>query len=390
MKKLAKHIEVLLLENNCVIVPGLGGFIAHYQPAHFDETRNEWVPPMRTFGFNPQLVINDGVLAQSYMQACNTDFPDATRMIEKAVAELKEQLYAESAVALNGVGKLYYTIDNRYGFEPEVSSTPALYGLESVKLSPLPSLVEQPVAKVRTLPKATKQVTDEKSHSISGETLRKWWGNMVAAAAAVLLFFALSSPVQNTYIDETSYASLGSSGLFEAIRNQSFATTVQHSNTSAQQQVRVKNNINTLKPVAVKVEKVEKKAEKAEPKADKPAKAQPAVQTASNNAAEKKSEKAENRAAKETPAQKSEQPKNSKTSAAYYVIVSSVSTREDAENGAKKLQSKGFAQAQAVHLNNKHRIALYTYSSREAAQQKVNELRKGKDYSSAWVLSAQK
>ena len=54
MKKLAKHIEVLLLENNCVIVPGLGGFIAHYQPAHFDETRNEWVPPMRTFGFNPQ------------------------------------------------------------------------------------------------------------------------------------------------------------------------------------------------------------------------------------------------------------------------------------------------------------------------------------------------
>ena len=57
MKKLAKHIEVLLLENNCVIVPGLGGFIAHYQPAHFDETRNEWVPPMRTFGFNPQLAI---------------------------------------------------------------------------------------------------------------------------------------------------------------------------------------------------------------------------------------------------------------------------------------------------------------------------------------------
>lgn len=385
MKKLAKHIEVLLLENNCVIVPGLGGFIAHYQPAHFDEARNEWVPPMRTFGFNPQLVINDGVLAQSYMQACNTDFPDATRMIEKAVAELKEQLYTESFVALNGVGKLYYTIDNRYGFEPAVSSTPALYGLESVRLSPLPSLVEKSVTKVHTLPKATQQTTDEKPHSISGETLRKWWGNMVAAAAAVLLFFALSSPVQNTYIDETSYASLGSSGLFEAIRNQSFATTVQHSNMPAQQQVRVKNNINTLKPVAVKIEKVEKKAEK-------PVKAQAAVQTASSNAAEKVSEKpaTASRTTKETSAPKSEQPKNSKASAAYYVIVSSVSTHEDAENGAKKLQNKGYSQAQAVHLDNKHRIALYTYSNREDAQQKVNELRKGKDYSSAWVLSARK
>ena len=33
MIELAKHIEVLLLENDCVIVPGLGGFIAHSEGA---------------------------------------------------------------------------------------------------------------------------------------------------------------------------------------------------------------------------------------------------------------------------------------------------------------------------------------------------------------------
>ena len=33
MIELAQHIEVLLLENDCVIVPGLGGFVAHYAPA---------------------------------------------------------------------------------------------------------------------------------------------------------------------------------------------------------------------------------------------------------------------------------------------------------------------------------------------------------------------
>ena len=33
MIELAQHIEVLLLENDCVIVPGFGGFIAHYAPA---------------------------------------------------------------------------------------------------------------------------------------------------------------------------------------------------------------------------------------------------------------------------------------------------------------------------------------------------------------------
>ena len=30
MIELSQHIEVLLLENDCVIVPGLGGFVAHY------------------------------------------------------------------------------------------------------------------------------------------------------------------------------------------------------------------------------------------------------------------------------------------------------------------------------------------------------------------------
>lgn len=33
MIELAQHIEALLLENDCVIVPGLGGFVAHYASA---------------------------------------------------------------------------------------------------------------------------------------------------------------------------------------------------------------------------------------------------------------------------------------------------------------------------------------------------------------------
>ena len=33
MIELARHIEILLLENDCVIIPDFGGFIAHYQPA---------------------------------------------------------------------------------------------------------------------------------------------------------------------------------------------------------------------------------------------------------------------------------------------------------------------------------------------------------------------
>ena len=111
MIELSKHIEVLLLENDCVIVPGLGGFIAHKRQAAYSIQKGEFMPPLRTIGFNPQLIMNDGLLVQSYMQAFNTDFPDATRQIEKTVAEIKDQLYQQGQVTLHNVGTIYYNMN---------------------------------------------------------------------------------------------------------------------------------------------------------------------------------------------------------------------------------------------------------------------------------------
>ena len=62
MIELSRHIEMLLLENDCVVVPDFGGFIAHYQPARYVEEEGIFLPPLRTVGFNPQLTMNDGML----------------------------------------------------------------------------------------------------------------------------------------------------------------------------------------------------------------------------------------------------------------------------------------------------------------------------------------
>ena len=37
MIELDRHIEILLLSNDCVIVPGLGGFMTHHVEARYDE-----------------------------------------------------------------------------------------------------------------------------------------------------------------------------------------------------------------------------------------------------------------------------------------------------------------------------------------------------------------
>ena len=34
--ELERHIEILLLSNDCVIVPDFGGFMAHHADARFD------------------------------------------------------------------------------------------------------------------------------------------------------------------------------------------------------------------------------------------------------------------------------------------------------------------------------------------------------------------
>ena len=62
MIELERHIEILLLNNDCVIVPGLGGFVAHHVDACYDDVENRFFPPMRTVGFNPKLDMNDSLL----------------------------------------------------------------------------------------------------------------------------------------------------------------------------------------------------------------------------------------------------------------------------------------------------------------------------------------
>ena len=142
MIELAQHIEILLLENDCVIVPGLGGFVAHYTPAMRVAEENVFLPPTRIIGFNPQLKMNDGLLVQSYMAVYDTDFSDATRIVEKK----KWRIY--SLLSMKKVRWICPTLANcvthscTYDFAPydHKITTPYLYGLDSFEMQELAEL----------------------------------------------------------------------------------------------------------------------------------------------------------------------------------------------------------------------------------------------------------
>lgn len=378
MIELSKHIEVLLLENDCVIVPGLGGFIAHYRSSVYKEDTQEYCPPVRTIGFNPQLVMNDGLLVQSYMQAYDTDFPDATRRIEKTVAYLKEELYKKGQFPLGSVGMLYYNMNGGYGFEPCADGyfTPSLYGLQRFSLATLPE-EHVLVSSVEPLSTSLQEVSVPSQRTVL-KPLRHWLQTAVAVAAAILLFFVLSVPVENTYMDDANYASLGSTTLFDAIRSQSVTTQV--ADASVQQEVvrklPLKNHVNTLKPVTVKTEKVGKAPET-------PAKVEKEKPVATPKAAPV--------AVTTTPKKESKpmvQPERKQT--AYYIIIASLTTRADAQRELKKFQAEGCANAVILESQGKYRIAFDQYRTQADAYGKVQELRKQDVFKNAWVFTSNK
>lgn len=384
MKELARHIEVLLLENDCVIVPGLGGFIAHNKAAEFKDSANVFCPPVRTIGFNPQLIINDGLLAQSYMQAYDTDFPDASRKIESVVSQIKDSLYKNGQAELENIGTLYYTMAGVYGFEPYQNAffSPSLYGLGSFSISPLSELkpvketTVEPRIIIETVPSCEE---DSKEKAKQRHIIKRMAEHAVGIAAAVILFFVLSVPVENTYLDNSSYASLGAETMLDAIRSKSMATTsLETKDIKQNNATNRRNNVNTLRPVAVKSVKVEK----AEPKASKEVKVLPAV--AKKEVIKAESVKAETKSTKEVQKSKSSQNKG------MFIIVASLPTMQDAEKELAKFKKQGYEEATILTSDNRYRIALYSYTDKSKAYEKINELRKDEQFKTAWLLNKSK
>ena len=197
MIELDRHIEILLLSNDCVIVPGLGGFMAHHVDARFDEADGTFLPPLRTLGFNPRLTMNDSLLVQSYIEAFDISYPEALRRIEAEVEELRQHLESEDCYELNGLGTLRLNSDGNLEFEPCEAGilTPNLYGLSTFELMPLAT--EEPKATDSNEETLDETVLTEEPADSAITIKMSWLRNAVAVAAAVLAFFMISTPISN-------------------------------------------------------------------------------------------------------------------------------------------------------------------------------------------------
>ena len=202
MIELERHIEILLLSNDCVIVPDLGGFMAHHVEARYDTEDGTFLPPLRTLGFNPQLKMNDSLLVQSYIEAYDISYPEALRRIEAEVAEIHQHLETEGCYEMNDIGMLHLNEEGHLTFEPCEAGilTPSLYGFSSFEMPYLAVNEEQMEEDVKEADIIALSTDSEKEESI---TIKKSWiRNIAAAAAAVVVFLLIGSPISNSNLTE--------------------------------------------------------------------------------------------------------------------------------------------------------------------------------------------
>lgn len=372
MIHLDRHIEILLLSNDCVIVPSLGGFMTHYVDARYDETDHEFLPPLRSIGFNQKLTLNDSLLAQSYVEAYDISYPDAVMRIEDEVRELKQHLEHDGTFELNDLGVLRLNEDGNIEFEPCEAGilTPELYGLADFEMVPLASLIastssmtkgaDQPTAG-RPMPLSTStssgrtlNVNISPSPSTEGDapaagtttdTVRQDENqedgtvririslirNVAVACIAFLVFFLLPSPLGNDKL-APKQSSIDTGLLLKILPKD---------DTSGTQSV--------------------KEAVKSEMKSK-----------AAGNIVRQSADVKSQPAAEQEPA--------------YTVVLASRITRQNAQEYVEHLHQKGYSEVEMLVRKSGVKVIYGRYTTEEEARRVLNRLNDNKDFAGVWIM----
>lgn len=127
--EILSYIKELLLLNDCVIIPGFGGFVSNYKPARVQSA--QFTPPSKEISFNEKLTFNDGLLINHLVEKEGDNYLAASKKVELLVQELNYRLTDGETIAIDGVGHLAYDDNENLTFNPALRENLNLdsYGL---------------------------------------------------------------------------------------------------------------------------------------------------------------------------------------------------------------------------------------------------------------------
>jgi hypothetical protein len=193
---ITKHITDLLHHHECVIVPGLGGFIKAYCPAQIIKTTNEFYPPTGTVAFNAGLSVNDGTLANYIASVEECSYREAVYRIKIWVEASSISIKNGEKLVLEGIGTLFLNTSGKLEFEPslQVNFNTDSFGLPV--LFTRPARNEQPfVPEIQTKKHAK---SNTRLHRLIPETIK--WAAVLAPFVAFVLWGSINGNIIHNYV----------------------------------------------------------------------------------------------------------------------------------------------------------------------------------------------
>ena len=132
---LSRMVKELILDQDRVVLPGLGTFVAEMVPAAFSDRGYTVNPPYRKLYFRHRLD-EDNSLARLYSTSNNISLELAESILTDFLNELRQVLKEKKVVVFPGLGRLRATKENNFFFVPDedLDIYPEGIGLEPVSM----------------------------------------------------------------------------------------------------------------------------------------------------------------------------------------------------------------------------------------------------------------
>jgi len=390
MDRIIEHIERLLLQHDCVIIPEFGGFVLQVVPAVYTGDEHSFTPSRKEIIFNPTLTHNDGLLVESYMEDYSLDFDKAWQLVRKDVSVIKKLLDEKNELQLGMIGSFYKECE-RLIFKQEKSGgvhfSTSSYGFPVFHYIPLSArdfAVVMPYVATPTEKKIdvsrTKEEKQSKNIIYKIPVTRTFLRVVAATAAAIILFFLISTPVSDVNI-----ASYTASFVPQEIIPKKMADEIVSDAFSGSGDMVAINSDNSGyvpeslsgKPETTKTGTVAGKAK-----------------SSKSTSSEAKSTGAASKTGTATTKSPSSKSSTTKTSSAntggtkYYVIISSFKSKKHAQEYIKQLKGSELAGTAEIIVTDRARVYARSFSTERDAQSYLDVLSKNPKHKKAWIYEA--
>ena len=333
MENLVKNISRLIAHHNCVIMPGVGAFLAHRVPACYNATEKVFMPPHRALAFNPQVTVDDALLLSEYMGDGTMSYEEANECLHSDIDALRLKLADTGILYFGDLGTFKMDIDGKISFTPNENSIddPYNYGFEPLAIAPLKELKKKDIV-------------------IKRSNISKYISAVAAAIVAIFVLIPIGSSIYN---DDAQLSVAGFAPVEKSVRPVAVTPVSDAVCEIAPVEETVTAHIFTTSEASPAVEE----AQIVEPQA-------PVTTVADATAQEVKEEVKE-------------------ISRQYSIIVASTPNPDKAQLAITELSRKMQADYQVVQGDRRFRIAIESYETEADANAALERIQA--TFSDAWV-----